>query len=84
MVTQPTERCRTGASPLQGDGWAAWNASYHEPNAEAYRALARALYRQDLQERIMAQFARLDEQNARLDALLSSEVPASRLTVFGR
>jgi hypothetical protein len=84
MVTQSTTPCRACASPLQGDAWAAWNASYHEPNADAYRALARALYRQDVQERIMAQFARLDEQNARLDALLSSAIPASRLTVGGR
>lgn len=74
MVIQPAERRRLGTSPLEGDAWAAWNASYHEANAEAYRTLARALYHQALRERIMAQFASLDEQNARLDALLSSDV----------
>lgn len=57
--------------PLQGDAWAAWNASYHEANSDAYRALGHALYHQAWQERINAQFAKLDEQNARLDALLS-------------
>ena len=84
MVTQAATPCRACASPLQVDAWAAWNASYHEPTADAYRALARALYQQDVQERIRAQFARLDEQNARLDALLSSAIPASRLSVDGR
>jgi len=84
MVTQATTPYRACASPLQVDAWAAWNASYHEPTADAYRALARALYQQDVQERIRAQFARLDEQNARLDALLSSAIPASRLSVDGR
>ena len=59
------------ASPLQGDAWSAWNASYHEPNADAYRELGRALYVQDLQERIAAQLARLDEQNALLDTILA-------------
>jgi hypothetical protein len=59
-------------SPLQGDAWAAWNASYHESNAEAYRALASALYRQDLWERIAVQLSLLDEQNALLDALLAT------------
>lgn len=58
-------------SPLQGEAWVAWNASYHEPLGEAYRVLASALYQQDLHERITAQLDRLDEQNARLDALLS-------------
>lgn len=59
-------------SRAQGDAWAAWNASYHEPNADAYRALARALYLQDMHERIVSQFAKLDEQNAQLDAVLAS------------
>jgi hypothetical protein len=57
-------------SPLQGDAWAAWNASYHEPNGEVYRTLGTALYVQDWRERVTAQFALLDEQNAQLDALL--------------
>jgi hypothetical protein len=68
----------TSVSSLQGDAWAAWNASYHEPNAEIYRVLARTLYQQDLHERIMAQFAALDEQNAQLDALLIAEGSSRR------
>jgi len=58
-------------SELQGDAWAAWNASYHEPQPDVLRALAEALYRQDVRERIEALFARLDEQNRRVDALLN-------------
>jgi len=58
-------------SELQGDAWAAWNASYHEPDSDALRAIAEALYRQDVHERIQALFARLDEQNAQVDALLT-------------
>lgn len=71
MVAHPTKSERPSA--LQGDAWTAWNASYHEPDGEGYRALARSLYQQDVHERILAQFARLDEQNARLDALLASD-----------
>ena len=60
----------SSVSPLQGDAWAAWNASYHEVAGDAYRALGHALYRQAWQERIRAHLARLDEQNALLDELL--------------
>jgi hypothetical protein len=66
------QHTKSKSPSLRGDAWAAWNASYHEPNAEAYRALALALYQQDVRERIAEQFARLDEQNARLDALLAA------------
>ena len=65
-------------SRLQGDAWAAWNASYHEPNGDIYRALGTALYLQDWRERITAQFAILDEQNAQLDALLQAARDADR------
>jgi hypothetical protein len=63
----------TSVSPLQGDAWAAWNASYHEEHREAYRALSNALYRQAWHERIEARFAELDAQNARLDAMLRQQ-----------
>ncbi len=67
-----TWRSSDRVSALQGDAWAAWNASYHEPNSEIYRALGTALYLQDWRERIHAQLAKLDEQNAKLDALLAA------------
>jgi hypothetical protein len=67
----PAYPCFTSVSQLQVDAWAAWNASYHEPSADAYRALGNALYHQTWRECITVQLARLDEQNARLDALLS-------------
>lgn len=63
----------TSVSPLQGDAWAAWNASYHEEHREAYRALSSALYRQAWHERIEARFAELDAQNAHLDAMLRQQ-----------
>ncbi len=57
-------------SQLQGDAWAAWNASYHAEDRSVYREVSRALYSQDVHERVSALFARSDEQNAQLDALL--------------
>lgn len=57
-------------SRLQADAWAAWNASYHAPDGDAYRVVSRSLYEQDVQERIIALFNRSDEQNALLDTLL--------------
>jgi len=60
----------SSVSPLDRDAWAAWNASYHEPQRDAYRALGLALYQQAWHERIRTRFEELDEQNARLDALL--------------
>lgn len=58
-------------SPLQGDAWAVWNASYSAPEPDAYRELSRSLYNQDVRERITALFARSDAQNARLESLLA-------------
>lgn len=56
---------------LQGDAWAAWNASYHAPEQDAYRVVSMALYRQDVHERVQALFARSDAQNALLDRVLA-------------
>jgi hypothetical protein len=70
----------TSVSPLQGDAWAAWNASYHEEHREAYQALSSALYRQAWHERIQAQFARLDAQNARLEDILRQRFGQTRAT----
>ena len=55
---------------LQGDAWAAWNASYTAPEREAYQTVGMALYRQDIHERIEHLLERSDEQNHRLDTLL--------------
>ena len=71
MMTQPYDTRSDSISPLQGGAWAAWNASYHEPLRDVHRSVARALYEQDMHERIVALFARLDAQNARLDELLT-------------
>jgi hypothetical protein len=59
-------------SRLQGDAWAAWNASFYAEEKDAYRTVGRALYAQDIHERITTLFARSDAQNAFLDALLAS------------
>lgn len=63
-------------SRLQGDAWAAWNASYHAPMPDMYRTLSLSLYKQALHQRIQTLFVRLDEQNAQLDALLLSHIGA--------
>ena len=60
-------------SRLQGDAWAAWNASYHAEDRDTYRDVSRELYNQDGRERITALFARSEVQNALLDALLAHE-----------
>ena len=39
--------------------------------AEELRERGRALYQQDLRNRVSRLYARLDEQNARLDAILA-------------
>ena len=59
-------------SQLQGDAWAAWNASFHAEEKDAYRTVGRALYAQDIHERITTLFARSDAQNAFLDAVRAS------------
>jgi hypothetical protein len=59
-------------SQLQGDAWAAWNASFHAEEKDAYRTVGRALYAQDVHERITNLFARSDAQNAFLDMMLAT------------
>jgi hypothetical protein len=72
MVVQRSHHRTVDISPLQGEAWEAWNASYHaEINREAHRALGRALYELDVHERITSLLAQLDEQNALLDSLLA-------------
>ncbi|GAC1329786.1 MAG: hypothetical protein NVS2B16_17510 [Chloroflexota bacterium] len=65
-------------SHLTGEAWAAWNASYYGTHADAYRVVGATLYRHALSEKIQALYARLDEQNARLDALTASREPSTR------
>ena len=60
-------------SQLQGDAWAAWNASYSAPARDAYRSVGQALYRQDISERITHLFARSDEQNREIDLMLNTK-----------
>lgn len=59
-------------SRLQGDAWAAWNASFHAEEKDVYRTLGRDLYAQDVHERIETLFARSDAQNAFLDMILTA------------
>lgn len=67
------EQSIASISALQAEAWAAWNASYHTPAREAYRALGNTLYQQDVHERIESLFARLDQQNSELDRHLRGE-----------
>jgi hypothetical protein len=83
MTGSSTPEGFTAISPTHGDAWAAWNASYHEPNKDVYRTLGHALYRQAWHERIAAQLARLDEQNALLDAILATQVACARSQEVG-
>lgn len=73
MTTNLSEGGALSVSMLQEMAWAACNASYHESNPDAYRTLGRRLYQEDVRERIEVLFARSDEQNARLEAYLSSQ-----------
>lgn len=57
-------------SALQGDAWAAWNASYYAEDRQVYRSVSLELYQQDLRERVTALFKRSDEQNALIEANL--------------
>jgi hypothetical protein len=68
-VRSDVQQKTTDLSPLQSDAWAVWNKSYHVAEPEPYRALGRTLYRQDVHERIMKLFTRLDEQNEHLDRM---------------
>lgn len=70
-ATQSADRPSYAVSSLQGDAWAAWNASYHAEDRDAYRAVSLALYGQDVHERIERLFARSDEQNRYLDMILT-------------
>jgi hypothetical protein len=60
-------------SPLQAQAWKAANTAYHVPDGEPYRAAGIDLYQQATHERIQELLARLDAQNAYLDALLEGE-----------
>jgi squalene cyclase len=74
QVSYPeVEQQADSISRLQGDAWAAWNASYGAPDADLYRTVGSDLYRQDVRERITVLFARSDEQNALIDAALSRQ-----------
>jgi hypothetical protein len=74
MMAAPTMDSRTvfPISRLQGDAWAAWNASFHAEEKDVYRIVGRALYEQDVHERIQTLFARSDAQNAFLDDLFAA------------
>lgn len=67
--TTQRELSTVAVSALQGEAWAAWNASYTDPQREAYRIVSLALYRQDVHERIERLFSRSDEQNSRMEKL---------------
>jgi hypothetical protein len=66
----PSQQRSIPISALQSAAWAAWNASYNAETPDTCQAISRALYQQDMHERIAVLFARLDEQNRRLDVLL--------------
>lgn len=72
-MAAPSTDSRTdfSISRLQGDAWAAWNASFHAEEKDAYRTVGRELYTRDVHERIAALFARSDAQNAFLDVVLA-------------
>ena len=70
---QTVEKHVAPISPLQGEAWAAWNASYSAPVRDAYRSVGHALYQQDITERIAALFARSDEQNRYLDTVMNKQ-----------
>ena len=60
-------------SRLQGDAWAAWNASFYAEEKDIYQSVGRELYAQDVHERIETLFARSDAQNAFLDMMLAPQ-----------
>jgi hypothetical protein len=69
-ATTRIESNTLAVTALQGEAWAAWNASYTAPEREVYQTVSMALYRQDVHERIERLFSRSDEQNSRLDTML--------------
>jgi hypothetical protein len=71
MAISLTRKQRSGSvSFLQARAWTIANTSYRASGGAAYRAYARELYDEDLHERITALFAKLDQQNAQVDAAL--------------
>jgi hypothetical protein len=72
-LTVASEGCSAvdAVSVLESAAWVAWNASYHAEDGSVFRNLGRAFYQEALHERIATLFAKLDTQNARLDALYS-------------
>jgi len=75
-TTSASTTRRAPISPLQGAAWAAWNASFGSETPETHRMVGRALYLQDMHERIAHLFARSDEQNRQLDALFGRHLPS--------
>ena len=71
-VTTVLAGAPTPVSRLHGDAWAVWNQSYNAEDRDTYRAVGRELYQEAVHEGIAALFARSDEQNQRLDALLQN------------
>lgn len=71
------ERTIWRISDIQAQAWAACNASYHEPDAEIYRAAGRALYLEDVRERIAQLFQRGDRQNRLIDQELDGDPEAA-------
>jgi hypothetical protein len=60
--------------PLQAQAWKAANTAYHVPDGEAYRAAGINLYQEAMHERVQELLARLDAQNAYLDAVMAGEL----------
>jgi hypothetical protein len=58
---------------LQAEAWELCNASYYVDDGEIYRAAGVALYDRAIRHQVETLFARSDEQNARLDALLAAQ-----------
>jgi len=75
MTTTDTRDRSAHISDLQAEAWAMCNQGYGVPDGATYRALGVELYQQDLRERIRALYARLDQQNAEMDAVLGGEGP---------
>jgi hypothetical protein len=58
---------------LQSEAWYAFNSALHAVEGDEYRQVGHDLYRQLVQERIRALYARGDKQNAILDAHLKGQ-----------
>jgi hypothetical protein len=78
LTASPPRTHLAHVTPLDEEAWIIANAGYAVPDGEVYRAYARELYEEALEERIRALLARLDEQNERLAAALEEgESPAA-------